>query len=215
MDPIDAAITAINSLQPGEHFTYTEIAEKFGVLRSTLSRRHRRVSHRREVTDQNRRNLHKHQEGELLQYIQRLTERGLPPTRQMMRNFASNIAKKDVSMSWVDRFVRNNKDSLISCWSTGLDTNRHNADSEAKYKLYFQLLYDKIAEYSIQPEHTYNMDEKGFLLGITKRSKRIFSRPMYESRKVRQSIQDGSREWISVLACIYADGSLITPGLIY
>jgi hypothetical protein len=59
------------------------------------------------------------------------------------------------------------------------------------------------------------MDEKGFLLGITTRSKRVFSRQLYESKEARQAIQDGSREWISLLACICADGSAIDPALIY
>ena len=59
------------------------------------------------------------------------------------------------------------------------------------------------------------MDEKGFLLGITTRLKRVFSRQLYESKEVRQAIQDGSREWISLIACICADGSAIKPALIY
>ena len=59
------------------------------------------------------------------------------------------------------------------------------------------------------------MDEKGFLLGITGRLKRIFNRTLYESRQVRQAIQDGSREWISLIACICADGSTVDPALIY
>jgi hypothetical protein len=59
------------------------------------------------------------------------------------------------------------------------------------------------------------MDEKGFLLSITGRSKRVFSRPLFKSRQVRQSLQNSSREWISILACICADGSYVDPALIY
>ena len=70
-------------------------------------------------------------------------------------------------------------------------------------------------EYGIEPQHTYNMDEKGFLLGITGRSKRIFDRALYQSRQVQQPIQDGSREWITLIACICADGSTVNPALIY
>ena len=84
MDPIEAAIAEIESLKPGEHFTYTKMSEKFGVARSTLSRRHRRVTRTREQADQNRKNLHEQQERELVQYISKLHERGLPPTRVMV-----------------------------------------------------------------------------------------------------------------------------------
>ena len=34
----------------------------------------------------------------------------------------------------------------------------------------------KITKKDIQPKQTYNMDEKGFLIGLIGRSKRIFSR---------------------------------------
>jgi len=96
-----------------------------------------------------------------------------------------------------------------------MDSNRHNADLEVKYSLYFSLLQQKINQYSIKSRYTYNIDEKGFLLGITTRSKRIFSRQEYERKAVRQAIQDGNREWISLLACICADGSALDLSLIY
>jgi hypothetical protein len=87
---------------------------------------------------------------------------------------------------------------LISKWMAGMDNSRLQADSGAKYSLYFDLLGDKITHYSIDPRHTYNMDEKGFLTGITGRSRRVFSRKMWERKEVRAAIQDGSRECITV-----------------
>jgi hypothetical protein len=59
------------------------------------------------------------------------------------------------------------------------------------------------------------MDEKGFLIGITGRSKRIFGRRMWEKKGVGAAIQNGSREWITVLACLCAGGSHLPPSLIY
>jgi len=96
-----------------------------------------------------------------------------------------------------------------------MDSNRYNADLEVKYSLYFSLLQQKIKKYSIKSHHTYNIDEKGYLLGITTRSKRIFSRQEYKRKAVRQAIQDSNHEWISLLACIYADGSALDLALIY
>lgn len=96
-----------------------------------------------------------------------------------------------------------------------MDSNRYKADSEDKYRLYFHLLHDKINQYQIDPRHTYNIDEKGFLIGIVGRSKRIFSRRMWEKKEVRASLQDGNRAWITLLACICADGSALPPSLIY
>jgi hypothetical protein len=84
-----------------------------------------------------------------------------------------------------------------------------------KYGLYFELLRDKLGLYDIEPCNIYNMDEKGFLLGILTRSKRVFSRRLYEEKRIKAHIQDGSREFITLLACICADGSHLPPAIIY
>jgi hypothetical protein len=102
--------------------------------------------------------------------------RGLLPTREMIRRFASGVAQEQVRKGWVTRFVNKHYDQLISCWASRIDYVCHQADSEAKYKLYFDLLHGKIEEYEVLPENTYNMDEKGFMIGVTGRSKWIFSR---------------------------------------
>jgi hypothetical protein len=59
------------------------------------------------------------------------------------------------------------------------------------------------------------MDEKGFLIGLIGRSKRIFSRRMWEKGEVRASLQDGSREFLTLLACICANGTALPPSLIF
>jgi hypothetical protein len=43
MDPINEAIEEINSLEEGKTFSYKAIAEKYGVVRSTLTRQHQGV----------------------------------------------------------------------------------------------------------------------------------------------------------------------------
>ena len=96
-----------------------------------------------------------------------------------------------------------------------MDSNRHAADSAHKYKLYFELLERKLQQYDVQPEHMYNMDEKGFLISIIGKLKRIFSRRRYEAGELKSSRQDGNREWITLLACVCADGTALTPSLIY
>ena len=215
MAPIDDAIAAIEALKPGEQFSYQAIADQFNVNRSTLSRRYRGCQRPRAAKERDQQNLSPQQELELVHYIEDLTKRGLPPTREMIQNFASQIATKRVSERWVTRFMQRNHDHLISKWTTGIDSLRHNADSNVKYKLYFDLLHDKMRQYDVQPRHTYNMDEKGFIIGVTGRSKRVFSRQMWERKEVQASLQDGSREWITLLAAVCADGEPLPPGLIY
>ncbi|RAQ99893.1 pogo transposable element [Stemphylium lycopersici] len=118
-------------------------------------------------------------------YIDIAANCGLPPSKPMIRNFASQIAQKDVGKNWADRFVRRHQIDLILHWASGLDRNRFKADSAFKYTIYFELLKRKIEQY--------NVDEKGFLISVLSKMKRVFSRSAFEEGKLRHIIQDGNR----------------------
>ena len=105
MEPIEAALAAIEAIQPRDRVNYTRVADQHDVARSTLSRRHRGATQSRAANAQSQQKLSNAQELELVQYIKKLTRRGLPPTREMVQNFAANIAQTDVSKSWVTRFI--------------------------------------------------------------------------------------------------------------
>jgi hypothetical protein len=70
-------------------------------------------------------------------------------------------------------------------------------------------------EYNVEPSYVFNMDEKGFMIGVTGRSKRIFDKRIYDRKGVTAAVQDGFREWVTVLACICADGTALSPALIF
>jgi hypothetical protein len=76
-------------------------------------------------------------------------------------------------------------------------------------------LISGIEKYHITAENIYNWDEKGFIIGISNVVKRIISKEALKSGRVRFAQQDGSREFISLLACICADGTHLPPALIY
>ena len=161
MDPVQEAIEYIESREPGDNFSYNKVAAQFGVERSTLARRHQGVQERKGVSH---RILHPEHEAELVRYIETLTERRLPPTKVMIQQFASQLAGKPVSESWVARFLRRHPNHLISRSGKAMAKERTKADSGAKYSLYFKLLHEKMEEYNVQPIHIFNMDEKGFQL---------------------------------------------------
>ncbi|KAF2627260.1 hypothetical protein BU25DRAFT_310567, partial [Macroventuria anomochaeta] len=164
------------------------------------------------------------QEHELCEYIEVLTERHLPPTRQMVQNFAAEMAHKSISDTWVSNFLHRHSDTLLykcgaelcaSQWCTAMDKQRHYANSPAKYEQYFKLLHYTLTKYEVEPRDTYNMDEKGFAISLVGRSKSIFSKQSYKAGKNKQSLQDGNREWVTLLASVCADGSALPPGLIF
>nr|BBG74289.1 pogo transposable element [Alternaria alternata] len=212
MDPIQKAIEYIELLEPGDDFSYTKVAAQFGVQRSTLARRHQGVHKQRGVLQ---RSLHPEREAELVRYIETLTERRLPPTKVMVQQFASQLAGKPVSEVWVKRFLRRHPNHLISRSGKAMAKERTKADSGAKYSLYLKLLHDKMDEYNVRPTHIFNMDEKGFQLGRVGRTNCVFSKKLYESKGVRQALEDDSTDWITVVACICSDGSALSPTLIF
>ena len=215
MAPIDRIEAALESLKLADSINYTKTAEEFGVDRTTLSKRHRGVQGSREAQKEKERALNTTQASQLIKYIKMLSDRGLPPTHEMVRNFASEIAGERVGRNWVYRFLERHHNKIFSKYSTTIDRCRFQADSVAKYTLYFNLLAQKIKQYNIEPRQIYNMDEKGFLIGLLSKQKRVFSKASYERSGGQGAIQDGNREWITVLACVCADGEAIPPSLIY
>jgi hypothetical protein len=188
MAPIDDALAAIERQELGEQLVYQKYAEKYGVNRSTLSRRHRRVTQPRDDYAANQQALTPTQELELVQYIERLTEQGLPPTREMVQVFSSVLVPDHLSKAWVTRFLHRHQLDLTARWQAGLDHQRYTANSIPKYNSYFDLLHGKMVERRIQKRLSYNMDEKGFMIGVEGRSKRIFSKAVWEKGGGRHAI---------------------------
>jgi hypothetical protein len=110
--------------------------------------------------------------------------------------------------------IRHN-DSLTPQWTDAMDRDRHQADSGHRYKAFFEEIYDQIVRHDIEPRQSYNIDEKGILLGSIGKLKRIFSKALWEQEGIQKNIQDRSREWITTVACICADGTAISLVLIF
>jgi len=75
--------------------------------------------------------------------------------------------------------------------------DRHEADSAKSFEHYFSIVGKKMEEYDILPENTYNMDEKGFLLGRITKAKRVFPKALRclgsFSGLVKMDLESGSR----------------------
>ena len=61
----------------------------------------------------------------------------------------------------------------------------------------------------------YNIDEKGFIIGLMNRTYRIMSQEAHESGRIEFVMIDGNREFVTLIACICADGTYTPVALIY
>jgi hypothetical protein len=215
MDPILDAIAAIDAQEPGDKFLYRAAEKLFGVSKDTLQQRHQGKMRSNAMVAEDRKLLSPQQEIQPMQYIEKLTGRSIPPTQSIIKNYAVAVGKWEPGDAWVTRFLQQNKDHLTSKWSNNMDRNRHHADTEASYCDYFKVLQAKIQKYNVDAQDIYNMDEKGFAVGLTSKTKRIFSKMLFEEKRKTAGLQDGNWEWITILACICADGSEIDPAVIY
>ncbi|KJZ69920.1 hypothetical protein HIM_10705 [Hirsutella minnesotensis 3608] len=199
MAPIDEALEFLKSC---DTVNYAKTARQFNCDETTLRRRHQGKQRSRQDADSlYKSRLSKQQERDLIEYIRKLSSRGIPPTLPMIKSFAQDIAKIEVGKDWPYSFVRRNSDELGCTWFDGFDIARKRADNASRYRAYYELIREKIEKYDILPCNTYNVDEKGFLLGVINRTKRVFS--------------DGNRSWITFLACVCQDLTALPPFLIY
>ncbi|CAE7003005.1 HTH Tnp Tc5 domain containing protein [Pyrenophora teres f. teres] len=132
MDWIETAIDTMELCEPGALFSYRAVAKRFGVDRTTLSRRHKGLTQSNEAAHEQQQLLNPQQEHELVLHIERRTRRGLPPTREIVQHFAEAIVKCSVSERWVSRFLHRHAYELTIKWSAGIDRNRHQANSEER-----------------------------------------------------------------------------------
>ncbi|KJZ70519.1 hypothetical protein HIM_10105 [Hirsutella minnesotensis 3608] len=213
MAPIDEALEFLKSC---DTVNYAKTARQFNCDETTLRRRHQGKQRSRQDADGlYKSRLSKQQERDLVAYIRKLSSRGIPPTLPMIKSFAQDIAKIEVGKDWPYSFVRRNSDELGCTWFVGFDIARKRADIASRYRAYYELIREKIEKYNILPCNTYNVDEKGFLLGIINRTKRVFSVRAKKQGKLIGSAQDGNRSWITFLACICQDLTALPPFLIY
>jgi hypothetical protein len=115
MGSISKAVEAMRLRELGDNIPASKYAAKYSVDQTTLRQRWKGVQAPRELKDMAQQNLSLQQELGLVEYIKELTNLRILPTRDMIQNFGSAVAERDLSESWVQRFIERNRHHLISC----------------------------------------------------------------------------------------------------
>jgi hypothetical protein len=97
MDQIEEALA---ELRMQDKPRFSEVAIKYKVDRTRLSKRYHRIHQSREDGYENQRLLDAAQSQALIKLIRELTERGLPPTVAIVRNLAEEIAGRAPGKNW-------------------------------------------------------------------------------------------------------------------
>ena len=133
----------------------------------------------------------------------------------MVKCFVKDITGIDVGKNYINEFWQKFDGQFLGGYIAPVDLKRKRADNAFLYSLYFQILCQKIEQYSVLLENTYNMDEKGFLLGCLTKLYQIFSKKAWGNGYLNSAGQDKNKNQITILATIYANGTYIPLAIIY
>ena len=137
-DDMKKALAEIErSLKPN----YAQIARDHGLVLSTLMRRVQgKTTSREEFQSQVHQCLTNAQERVLINQINRLTERGIPPTSQMVRNFVEEMIGRTIGKNWTGEFCRRHKSELKSLYLRNIENTRVKGEYGPIYKLFYDLV---------------------------------------------------------------------------
>jgi hypothetical protein len=133
--------SALADLESQMNINYSATARKWGVSRQTLAKRYKgETGTVQEANSYVRQKLTNAQEEVLITHVNRLTERGLPPTPQIVRNIAEEVAKTKLGVHWVTRFYQRYRNRLTSLYLRVIDHKRKVADNSQYFQEFFNLV---------------------------------------------------------------------------
>ena len=212
---------ALDGLKNGIYQSERHAARELKIPASTLNHRiNGRSSHSKIHEDTQA--LTPPEEAELVRWITQLTITGYSPTHALLRSMAETIRKGRVLQSndsdykdplgtdWVRRFLLRHP-QLKSVVGHRIDTVWIKDASKEVLERWFNAFEQTVKQYQIIKENIYNFDESGFSIGQIQATRVIIN------SRIRQKYQvnPGRQEWVSAIECICADGSSISPLIIF
>ena len=189
--------------------SFQDLAIEFGVLCSTLNNRVRggkscRKAHEEELT------LPPAIEDALAKWAQKIDDHGFPPRLDIFKAIAQELAVQNteqmgdptcanIGQGWLSSFL-NHHPKVSSKFGSNLDHQHALAGSPGPIIDFFHKLKKVLKEYNFLPENIYNMGEKGFILGVSNRSKFVCKAGRHPPRVM----QDGMYGLVTAIETVSA-----------
>ncbi|KAM5529934.1 transposase [Fusarium oxysporum f. sp. phaseoli] len=206
-------ILTLQALQDDPKLSIRRAAQIYEVNRNTLSNRKNGIKPRRDIMS-NLRKLSKLEEETVLQNTLDLDSRGLPCRISVVEDMANRLLADrnapPVGKRWAINFI-NRQPELKSRYQRRYNYQRALCEDPTIIRNWFRLVENTIAKYGIRSDDIWNFDETGFMMGMISTGKVITSA---ERRGRPKSVQPGSREWVTVIEAISAEGQSIPPFII-
>ena len=216
MDPASRRLA--ESISPGVPRTYTALAKRSTVARSTL---HHRAKGRPSKEEKNERQqyLTTSEEKALVKFVLQMSDLGQPVRIKYIPSLALSIAQHRASASrpdkppgknWARSFEKRHP-VLRSKRARALDWNRHPNSIRDKVVDWFPKIEKVLHDPAVLPRNVYNMDETGVMLSMQGSAKVLISRNDSQSCRGARV----KRVTVTAIECISADGRYLNPMIIW
>ena len=195
------------------------VASANGLTRKTLYNRYYGRTHAARAAHPEQQVLTTAQEEAVVRWVERRDALGFPPKHKELvrmvvaiRQNENGVQHHRLGNHFTMRFLKRHP-QIATTVAHAMNRDRVMAINRGNINGYFNRLYDVIHRNHIDPQDMWNFDEKGFLMGQGgKRNELVISRVR---TKGSRRMQDGSREWVSLLECVSAVGKRIPAYFIY
>ena len=205
--------TALQALKQDATLSLRRAAAIYNVSLATLG--HRRAGRPPQADYWPKsKNLTKIEEEVVVEHILELVARGFPPRLAAVADMANSLRAErnlaPVGTNWPSTFVKR-QDELQTKFNRKYDYKRALCEDSGLIQGWFDLVANVKAKYGIQDDDTYNFDEAGFMMGQISTAMVVTAS---ERRGRPKSVQQGNREWTTLIQGINAKGWAIPPFII-
>ncbi|KAI1517386.1 transposase [Pyrenophora tritici-repentis] len=205
---------ALKAIERDATLSQRRAAAIYNVSRVTLGRRRAGIPLRSDCTP-NSMNLLKTEEDVIVQHILDLDARGFPPRLAAVQDMANSLLaerhRDPVGQNWAATFVKRRPELKVK-FNRKYDYKRALCEDPEVIQGWFRLVENTKAKYGILDEDTHNFDESGFMMGMISTGAVVTGS---ERRGRPKSVQQGNREWATVIQGINATGWAIPPFIIF
>jgi hypothetical protein len=205
---------ALEAIQQDATLSQRRAAAIYNVSQKSISNRRAGKQFRRDCAP-NSMKLLKSEEEVIVQHILGLDARGFPPRLAAVKDMADSLLaerhRDPVGQNWAATFVKRRPELKVK-FNRKYDYKRALCEDPEVIQGWFRLVENTKAKHGILDEDTYNFDESGFMMGMISTGAVVTGS---ERRGRPKSVQQGNREWTTVIQGINATGWAIPPFIIF
>ncbi|KAH5822262.1 hypothetical protein HBI94_090420 [Parastagonospora nodorum] len=206
--------TALQALKQDATLSLRRAAAIYNVSRATLSDRRAGRPSQADCWPKTK-NLTKTEEDVVVKHILKLVTRGFPPRLAAVADIANSLRAErglgQVGSNWPSTFVKR-RPELQTKFNRKYDYKRALCEDPEVIRDWFRLVENMKAKHGILDDDMYNFDESGFMMGQISTGAVVTAS---ERRGRPKTVQQGNREWTTVIQGVNATGWAIPPFIIF